>query len=119
MLKTRQFIHIKSGAIYTLLTISNEEATNPDFVKQAVYLDADGNVWSRPLTEFEEKFIEITSGVETIPTELRKLSQELHQATRQFLRFNGVDKAKAEAAFRALTHASFQVTLYLERDQDD
>lgn len=54
-----------------------------------------------------------------MPEELKQLYEELHQATRQFLRFNGVDKAKAEAAFRALTHASFQVTLYLERDQED
>lgn len=54
-----------------------------------------------------------------MPEELKQLYEELHQATRQFLRFNGVDKAKAEAAFRTLTHASFQVTLYLERDQDD
>ena len=119
MLKTRKFAHIQSGAIYTLLTISNEEATNPDFVKQAIYIGAEGHIWSRPLAEFEEKFIEITSGVENIPTELRKLYQELHQATRQFLRFNGVDRERAETALKTLNHASFQVTLYLERDQDD
>ena len=115
----RKFIHKTSGKPYTLIQIANEAATRPDFVKQAVYLDADGNVWSRPLAEFEEKFIELTPQAESVSTELIKLYQELHQAVRQFLRFNGVDKAKAEAAFRALTHASFQVTLYLERDQED
>lgn len=119
MLKTRKFAHIQSGAVYTLLTISNEAATNPDFVRQAVYLDEDGNVWSRPLAEFEEKFIELTPQAEIISAELIQLYQELHQATRQFLRFNGVDKERAETALKTLNHASFQVTLYLERDQDD
>ena len=51
--------------------------------------------------------------------ELKKLYEELHQATRQFLRFNGVDKERAGNRFKTLNHASFQVTLYLERDQDD
>ena len=51
--------------------------------------------------------------------ELKQLYEELHQATRQFLRFNGVDKERAETALKTLNQASFQVTLYLERDQDD
>lgn len=54
-----------------------------------------------------------------MPEELKQLYEELHQATRQFLRFNGVDKERAETALKTLNHASFQVTLYLERDQDD
>lgn len=115
----RKFIHKTSGKPYTLIQITNKAATRPYFVKQAVYLDADGNVWSRPLAEFEEKFIELTPQAEIISAELIQLYQELHQATRQFLRFNGVDKERAETALKTLNHASFQVTLYLERDQDD
>jgi len=40
---------------------------------------------------------------------------ELHQASRQYLRFLGVDKKRAEKALIRLTEATHAVTLHLER----
>ena len=45
----------KSGKLYTLIAISNLEATKEGWEKQAVYVDKDNVVWTRPLKEFEEK----------------------------------------------------------------
>ena len=53
-----------------------------------------------------------------MPEELKQLYEELHQATRQFLRFNGVDNYQLRRLL-IFNSCQFQVTLYLERDQED
>lgn len=55
----RQFVHLSSGKIYILLFITNHAATKPEYIPQAVYMDVEGNIWSRSLSEFEEKFAEV------------------------------------------------------------
>jgi len=47
--------------------------------------------------------------------QLFSLLCELHQASRQYLRFLGVDKKRAEKALIRLTEATHAVTLHLER----
>lgn len=52
----RKYRHIQTGAVYTLLMFTNENAVRHDFVKTAVYMDIKGNVWSRPYDEFMDRF---------------------------------------------------------------
>lgn len=51
--------------------------------------------------------------------QLFSLLCELHQASRQYLRFLGVDKKRAEKALIRLTEATHAVTLHLERQLDE
>ena len=51
------YIHISSGNTYELLMLTNETAkNNRSFVPTAVYKDKQGVLWSRPISEFLEKF---------------------------------------------------------------
>lgn len=50
------YIHA-SGNVYKLLMVTNSKATKQAFIETAVYEDKRGDLWSRPLTEFKEKFI--------------------------------------------------------------
>lgn len=47
----------RSGTLYTLVAISNLEATKDSWHQQAVYVDESGVIWSRPAEEFEEKMV--------------------------------------------------------------
>lgn len=51
-----QYVHLKTGNLYTLLYVANEQATRPDWVVTAVYQDEDGVVWSRPISEFDTRY---------------------------------------------------------------
>jgi len=48
--------HKKSGKLYTITCITNLMAAKPDFVQQVVYEDEDMQIWSRPLSEWNDKF---------------------------------------------------------------
>ena len=52
------FLHTKSGDVYLLITITNENSTDTEkFPVTAVYMNcATRQTWSRPLAEFAEKF---------------------------------------------------------------
>lgn len=52
------YTHKPSCNNYKLLMVTNLDATNnQSFVPTAVYEDKHGSLWSRPLTEFKDKFI--------------------------------------------------------------
>lgn len=46
-----------------------------------------------------------------------ELLQELHQASRQLLRYNGIDKERAQAAGERLTAATHAVTDYYNSEE--
>lgn len=48
--------HKKSGKVYNVICVTNLFATKPDFVQQVVYQDEEMVIWSRPLSEWEDKF---------------------------------------------------------------
>jgi hypothetical protein len=51
------YIHISSGNTYELLMLTNETAkNNRSFVPTVVFEDKQGVLWSRPISEFLEKF---------------------------------------------------------------
>ena len=52
-------IHKKTGNVYRLLLITNEESDSDKFPETAVYVDGEGRLWSRPMAEFNERFEEI------------------------------------------------------------
>jgi hypothetical protein len=52
----RKWTHPKTGNEYEVLIVSNERSTKPDFVPTVVYRDEAGAIWSRPVSEFLEKF---------------------------------------------------------------
>lgn len=56
----KDYIHTKSGTIYRVLMIANENSDK--WETQVIYTESDShkNIWARPLTEFLEKFIELT-----------------------------------------------------------
>lgn len=47
-----KYKHTKNDTVYYLISITNEQATKPEWVKTAVYFDDNGHKWSRPLEEF-------------------------------------------------------------------
>lgn len=47
----------ENGNIYVVLHVTNTASSNPNYVPQVVYQGRNGNVWSRPLSEWNEKFI--------------------------------------------------------------
>lgn len=50
------FIHKESGEMYVLIGITNRAATREGWPVTACYVDRDGNLWSRPMSEFIERF---------------------------------------------------------------
>ncbi len=56
----RYFLHKKSKEVYRYLLTTNENAKeNSSFTLTAVYQCKDGIIWSRPMDEFNSKFIKI------------------------------------------------------------
>lgn len=51
----KTYLHLKSGGIYTLLSISNHSNT-VDFPATAIYENNKGEVFTRDLFEFSQKF---------------------------------------------------------------
>lgn len=51
-----EWLHKKTGNLYEVITVSNLNSTQPDFVPTVVYRGRDGAIWSRPVSEFIEKF---------------------------------------------------------------
>lgn len=56
MLETNKVYKHYKGNLYVLLAISNLKATKDDYRKDAIYVDIEGNTWSRPIEEFEKNF---------------------------------------------------------------
>lgn len=52
-------IHKETGNLYKLLMVTNEEAVRGGWTPTAVYLDGEGSLWSRPLSEFKERYLEV------------------------------------------------------------
>lgn len=53
----RRYVHMKSGNIYIKLFTTNKHSGKPGFPPTAVYIRArTGTIYSRPLSEFNEKF---------------------------------------------------------------
>ncbi len=50
------FVHIKSGATYTVVLLANERSDK--WPVQVIYKDTDNATWARPLDEFIDKFTE-------------------------------------------------------------
>lgn len=44
---------------------------------------------------------------------------ELHQASRQYLRYLNIDQLRVAEAYKRLTEATYAVTLHLERQLDE
>lgn len=53
--------HRESGKLYILIGVSNLKATRDDqeFLRMAVYLDNELNLWTRPLDRFEARTVPI------------------------------------------------------------
>lgn len=51
-----EWLHKSTGNLYEVVTVANLNSTKPDFVATVVYRGRDGAVWSRPVSEFIEKF---------------------------------------------------------------
>ncbi len=64
-----------SGRVYTVLHVTNDVSNpKPNFPVTVVYLGANGNMWSRRLDEFKEKFDVIFDGTNLAdPVEQRGL----------------------------------------------
>ena len=54
-----------------------------------------------------------------VDPKLMALYQELYRASRQLYRYLGVDRDKAAKALERLNAASFEITLYLEREPEN
>lgn len=48
--------HKAIGDVYTIITMTNIDATRPGWPPTVVYEDMHERIWSRPLSEFNEKF---------------------------------------------------------------
>ncbi len=59
ILTLSKYVHKSSGNEYTLLCVTNTTATKGGYTEMAVYMNNDNEIFSRPMTEFEEKFSEI------------------------------------------------------------
>jgi hypothetical protein len=46
--------HIRNNTLYKVLLLTNEAATKDTFPVTVVYVDYDGKIWSRPLSEWLE-----------------------------------------------------------------
>ena len=67
-----QYKHHKGGT-YVLLAISNQDSDREGFVPTAVYHSlANGKIYTRPLSEFAEKFTLISSDYEVIRFDLEQ-----------------------------------------------
>lgn len=51
-----------SGNVYTILHIANSIAKDEKFPETVVYQGANGNIWCRPLADFEKKFTILFDG---------------------------------------------------------
>ncbi len=50
------YTHIKTGNKYRLICIANNKPNEEILAEMAVYGDANGDIWSRPIDEFYDKF---------------------------------------------------------------
>ena len=48
-----------NGLKYKVICITNLESINPKYEKQVVYKGKNGNIWSRPLSDWYRSFTEI------------------------------------------------------------
>jgi len=53
----KKWVHKRSGVRYFLMCNANVYTTNPKFIETAVYSNEAGEIFSRPWSEFIEKFI--------------------------------------------------------------
>jgi hypothetical protein len=58
--KQSTWIHEKKGNLYTVIVISNLIATKESWVATVVYEDVNGDVWSRPLSEWLDKYNQVS-----------------------------------------------------------
>lgn len=56
-----------SGKVYTIIELTNTKRLSDAFPVTVVYMGTNGNMWSRPLSEFEEKFEVIYDGTQLVP----------------------------------------------------
>ncbi len=57
--KWSHWTHKKSGNDYMVLLLSNMQATREGWERTVSYQDQQGIVWSRPLTEWVDKYEEV------------------------------------------------------------
>lgn len=58
---SREYVHLKTGNKYRVLFISNKYSGRVGFPQTVVYVSAGGVIYSRPLSEFQEKFKSVDS----------------------------------------------------------
>lgn len=58
---SREYVHLKTGNKYRVLFISNEYSGRVGFPQTVVYVSNGGVIYSRPLSEFQEKFESVDS----------------------------------------------------------
>ena len=51
-----KYVHKKTGNKYTVLIVSNDTTTRDGFPEMVTYMSEGGLVYSRPMSEFVEKF---------------------------------------------------------------
>lgn len=47
------------GQLFRIVCLSNLSAKNPDFVKTVTYIGENGVYWSRPISEFMDRFTKV------------------------------------------------------------
>lgn len=55
------FIHKATRRMYTLIHVTNQTASKEGWVEHAVYKSNSGEIFSRPLSEFLEKFVNVNA----------------------------------------------------------
>lgn len=58
---SREYVHLKTGNKYRVLFISNEYSGRSGFPQTVVYVSEGGVIYSRPLSEFQDKFKSVDS----------------------------------------------------------
>lgn len=60
------FVHKNTGRLYTLIQVTNQTASKDGWEPQAVYKNEEGEIYSRSLTEFQEKFSKVNGSSTTL-----------------------------------------------------
>lgn len=55
----KQFVHT-NGNVYTVLFLTNTSDQHEDHPIDVVYMGQNGNIWSRPLSDWNRSFTEYT-----------------------------------------------------------
>lgn len=50
----------RNGNVYEVIMLTNEQSTNDNYPVNVVYRGNNGNVWSRPISDWNRSFVEFS-----------------------------------------------------------